>query len=40
VYGCEVIIDQHPEAGTPRITLPAFVSDAGVINRDTRTTIF
>jgi iron complex transport system ATP-binding protein len=40
VYGCEVIIDQHPEAGTPRITLPAFVSDAGVVNRDTRTTIF
>jgi iron complex transport system ATP-binding protein len=40
VYGCEVIIDQHPEAGTPRVTLPAFVSDAGVVNRDTRTTIF
>ena len=40
VYGCAVIIDQHPEAGTPRITLPAFVSDAGVFNKDTRTTIF
>jgi iron complex transport system ATP-binding protein len=40
VYGCEVLIDQHPEAGTPRITLPAFVSDAKVVNRDTRTTIF
>src|SRR5437879_379722 len=22
VYGCEVIIDRHPEAGTPRVTLP------------------
>jgi cobalamin transport system ATP-binding protein len=40
VYGCEVIIDQHPDVGTPRITLPALVSDAGVVNRDTRTTIF
>ena len=40
VYGCEVIVDRHPEAGTPRITLPAFVSDAGAVNRDTRTTIF
>jgi iron complex transport system ATP-binding protein len=40
VYGCEVLIDQHPEAGTPRITLPAFVSDAGGVNKDTRTTIF
>ena len=40
VYGCDVIIDQHPEAGTPRITLPAFVSDAGGVNKDTRTTIF
>jgi iron complex transport system ATP-binding protein len=40
VYGCEVIIDQHPEAGTPRITLPAFVSDAGRVSKDTRTTIF
>ncbi|HEY3196624.1 MAG TPA: heme ABC transporter ATP-binding protein [Nitrospirales bacterium] len=40
VYGCQVIIDQHPQAGTPRITLPAFVSGAAVVNRDTRTTIF
>ena len=22
VYGCDVIIDRHPEAGTPRVTLP------------------
>jgi iron complex transport system ATP-binding protein len=22
VYGCEVLIDHHPTAGTPRITLP------------------
>jgi len=22
VYGCDVLIDRHPEAGTPRITLP------------------
>ncbi|TAL08993.1 MAG: ABC transporter ATP-binding protein [Nitrospirae bacterium] len=22
VYGCEVLIDQHPTAGTPRVTLP------------------
>jgi iron complex transport system ATP-binding protein len=40
VYGCEVIIDEHPEAGTPRITLPAFVSDAEIAIKDTRTTIF
>ena len=40
VYGCDVIIDQHPEAGTPRITLPAYVSDAGGVSKDTRTTIF
>ena len=26
VYGCEVLIDRHPIAGTPRITLPAFGS--------------
>jgi iron complex transport system ATP-binding protein len=40
VYGCVVLIDQHPETGMPRITLPAFVSDAGSVQKDTRTTIF
>jgi iron complex transport system ATP-binding protein len=40
VYGCAVLIDEHPQTGTPRITLPAFVSQAGSLNRDTRTTIF
>ena len=40
VYGCEVLIDQHPEAGTPRITLPALVSVGGVFKNDTRTTLF
>ena len=40
VYGCEVLIDQHPEAGTPRITLRALVSVGGVFKNDTRTTLF
>ena len=40
VYGCEVLIDQHPEAGTPRITLPALVSAGGAFKKDTRTTLF
>jgi iron complex transport system ATP-binding protein len=40
VYGCAVLIDKHPETGMPRITLPAFVSDAGSVKKDTRTTIF
>ena len=40
VYGCEVLIDQHPEAGTPRITLPALVSVGGAFKNDTRTTLF
>jgi len=24
VYGCDVLIDRHPVAGTPRVTLPAY----------------
>jgi iron complex transport system ATP-binding protein len=39
VYGCAVLIDEHPQTGTPRITLPANVSQAGSLNRDTRTII-
>ncbi|HSQ50099.1 MAG TPA: ABC transporter ATP-binding protein [Nitrospiraceae bacterium] len=26
VYGCDVLIDCHPEAGVPRVTMPSYVS--------------
>ena len=26
VYGCDVLIDRHPEAGVPRVTMPSYVS--------------
>jgi iron complex transport system ATP-binding protein len=22
VYGCEVLVDRHPDTGSPRVTLP------------------
>lgn len=28
VYGCEVLIDRHPESGLPRITLPRFLGSS------------
>jgi iron complex transport system ATP-binding protein len=32
VYGCDVIIDRHPEAGTPRVTLPRVAADGDRVN--------
>jgi iron complex transport system ATP-binding protein len=26
VYGCDVLIDRHPESGVPRVTMPSFIS--------------
>jgi iron complex transport system ATP-binding protein len=26
VYGCEVLIDRHPESGVPRVTMPSYIS--------------
>lgn len=26
VYGCEVLIDRHPESGAPRVTMPGYAS--------------
>ncbi len=26
VYGCDVLIDRHPESGVPRVTMPSYVS--------------
>jgi iron complex transport system ATP-binding protein len=30
VYGCEVLIDRHPMAGTPRVTLPMLEKNDGL----------
>ena len=29
VYGCDVLVDAHPESGLPRVTLPCHVGSAG-----------
>lgn len=49
VYGCEVLIDRHPVAGTPRVTLPKvgrkessdglYPTAGGRAGQDTRTTV-
>lgn len=26
VYGCDVLVDRHPESGVPRVTMPSYVS--------------
>jgi iron complex transport system ATP-binding protein len=26
VYGCDVLIDRHPESGVPRVTMPQYRS--------------
>ncbi|TKS59216.1 MAG: iron ABC transporter ATP-binding protein [Nitrospira sp.] len=26
VYGCDVLIDRHPESGMPRVTMPSYIS--------------
>jgi iron complex transport system ATP-binding protein len=30
VYGCDVLIDRHPESGVPRVTMPSYVSTKNV----------
>ena len=30
VYGCEVLVDRHPESGVPRVTMPSYVSTRNV----------
>ena len=33
VYGCEVLIDRHPESGVPRVTMPRYLSTKNVGDR-------
>jgi iron complex transport system ATP-binding protein len=33
VYGCDVLIDRHPESGVPRVTMPSYVSAKYVKDR-------
>lgn len=33
VYGCDVLIDRHPESGVPRVTMPSHVSTKDVGDR-------
>lgn len=33
VYGCEVLVDRHPESGVPRVTLPSHISMNSVGDR-------
>jgi iron complex transport system ATP-binding protein len=30
VYGCDVLVDRHPESGVPRVTMPSYVSTRNV----------
>jgi len=30
VYGCDVLVDRHPESGVPRVTMPSFISARNV----------
>ena len=30
VYGCEVLVDRHPESGVPRVTMPSYGSTRNV----------
>ena len=30
VYGCDVLIDRHPESGVPRVTMPSYISTKNV----------
>ena len=30
VYGCDVLVDRHPESGVPRVTMPSYVSSKNV----------
>jgi iron complex transport system ATP-binding protein len=39
VYGCEVLIDRHPVAGTPRVTLPKVGRKEERTKQDTKTTV-
>ena len=33
VYGCNVLIDRHPESGVPRVTMPSYISTKNVRDR-------
>ena len=33
VYGCDVLIDRHPESGAPRVTMPSYISTRNVRDR-------
>jgi iron complex transport system ATP-binding protein len=33
VYGCDVLIDRHPESGVPRVTMPQYLSTKNVGDR-------
>jgi iron complex transport system ATP-binding protein len=33
VYGCDVLVDRHPESGVPRVTMPSYVSTKNVLDR-------
>ena len=30
VYGCDVLIDRHPESGVPRVTMPSYISTKNI----------
>jgi iron complex transport system ATP-binding protein len=30
VYGCDVLVDRHPESGVPRVTMPSYISARNV----------
>jgi iron complex transport system ATP-binding protein len=33
VYGCDVLVDRHPESGAPRVTMPSYVSTRDIRNQ-------
>jgi iron complex transport system ATP-binding protein len=33
VYGCNVLVDRHPESGVPRVTMPSYVATKDVRDR-------
>jgi len=33
VYGCDVLVDRHPESGVPRVTMPRYLSTKNVEDR-------
>jgi iron complex transport system ATP-binding protein len=32
-YGCDVLVDRHPESGVPRVTMPSYVATKNVLDR-------